>query len=67
MSIHARGSGSTRDAALAGVDVIYHADLATEEDLDAVARAGVPIMPVFTQCQIITQLSEKEGFSAGAR
>ena len=67
VSIHARGSGSTRDAALAGVDVIYHADLATEEDLDAVAHAGVPIMPVFTQCQIITELSEKEGFSVAAR
>lgn len=46
--IHARGAGTTRAAALAGVDIIYHADLATEDDLKFVADAGVPIMPVFT-------------------
>jgi imidazolonepropionase-like amidohydrolase len=47
-----RGSGSTRDSALAGVDWIFHADLATEADLDTVARAGIPIMPAFTQGEI---------------
>jgi imidazolonepropionase-like amidohydrolase len=67
VSIHARGSGSTRDAALAGVDWIFHADRATDEDLDAVAAAGVPIMPVFAQCQIITELTEAEGFDRGMR
>lgn len=53
VSIHSRGSGTTRAAARAGVDWIFHADLATEDDLDAVATAGVPIMPVFTQCHVI--------------
>jgi imidazolonepropionase-like amidohydrolase len=48
VAIHSRGSTSTRAAAKAGVDLIYHADLATEEDLDIVARAGVPIAPVLT-------------------
>lgn len=67
VSIHARGSGSTRDAALAGVDWIFHADLATEEDLDTVAEAGVPIMPVFTQSQIITELDESRGFDRAMR
>lgn len=67
VSIHARGGGSTRDAALAGVDWIFHADLATDEDLDAVAKAGVPIMPVFTQCQIITEQTEAMGFAAAMR
>jgi imidazolonepropionase-like amidohydrolase len=52
VSIHSRGSGSTRDAAHAGVDWIFHADLATEADLDAVAKAGVPIMPAFAQGEI---------------
>jgi len=52
VSIHSRGSGSTRDAALAGVDWIFHADLATDADLDAVAAAGIPIMPVFAQGEI---------------
>lgn len=53
VSIHARGSGSTRASALAGMDWIFHADLATDEDLDAVAKAGIPIMPCFTQCHVI--------------
>jgi imidazolonepropionase-like amidohydrolase len=48
VAIHSRGSTSTRAAAKAGVDLIYHADLATEDDLDIVAKAGVPIAPVLT-------------------
>jgi imidazolonepropionase-like amidohydrolase len=44
VSIHSRGSGSTRDAAPVGVDWIFHADLATEADLENVAAAGIPIM-----------------------
>src|SRR5690606_5999848 len=67
VSIHARGTGSVRDAALAGVDWIFHADWATDEDLDVVAASGVPIMPVFTQCQIITELDESHGFDAAMR
>src|SRR5207249_308267 len=45
VAIHSRGSASTRAAAEAGVDWIIHTDLATEADLDAVARAGIPIVP----------------------
>jgi imidazolonepropionase-like amidohydrolase len=67
VSIHARGSGTTRDAALAGIDWIYHADLATDHDLDAVAKAGMPIMPVFTQCQLITEQGEAQGFASTMR
>lgn len=52
VTIHARGSGTTRDAALAGVDWIFHADFATGADLDIVARAGMPIMPSFAQGEI---------------
>jgi imidazolonepropionase-like amidohydrolase len=48
VTIHSRGSTSTRAAATAGVDLIYHADLATEADLDVVAKAGVAIAPVLT-------------------
>ena len=48
VTIHSRGSGSTRAAAEAGVDWILHADLATESDLDAVAEAGVRVMPTMT-------------------
>jgi imidazolonepropionase-like amidohydrolase len=48
VAIHSRGSTSTRAAAKAGIDLIYHADRATEEDLDIVAKAGMPIAPVLT-------------------
>lgn len=48
ITIHARGSGSTRAAAEAGVDWILHADLATDDDLDAAAQAGMPITPTVT-------------------
>jgi imidazolonepropionase-like amidohydrolase len=48
VTIHWRGSTSTRAAARAGIDLIYHADLATEADLDIIAKAGMPIAPVLT-------------------
>lgn len=48
VTIHSRGAGSTRDAALAGMDWILHADLAEEPDLDAVAEAGTRLMPTAT-------------------
>lgn len=67
VSIHSRGSGSTRDAAVAGVDWIFHADHATDEDLDAVAKAGVPILPAFTQCQLITEQDAEKGFATAMR
>src|SRR6476620_2669813 len=48
VTIHSRGSTSTRAAAKAGVDLIYHGDWATEADLDIIAKAGIPIAPVLT-------------------
>ena len=48
VAIHSRGSTSTRAAAKAGVDLIYHGDWATEADLDLIAKAGMPIAPVLT-------------------
>src|SRR5262249_13424360 len=45
---HSRGSTSTRAAAEAGVDLIYHGDWASEADLDIVAKARIPIAPVLT-------------------
>src|SRR5208337_2417617 len=38
----------TRKQCKAGVDLIYHADLASEDDLDIIAKAGMPIAPVLT-------------------
>jgi imidazolonepropionase-like amidohydrolase len=62
VAIHARGSASTRAAAQAGVDLIYHADLAGEADLDIVAKAGMPIAPVLTSPWIAAEHGAGRGF-----
>jgi imidazolonepropionase-like amidohydrolase len=51
VTIHSRGAGSTRAAAEAGLDWILHADLATADELEVVAEAGVPLMPTMTFLQ----------------
>jgi imidazolonepropionase-like amidohydrolase len=63
ITIHARGSDSTRAAAQAGVDWILHADLATEADLEAVAEAGVRIMPTMTFLMHMLELGRETGRS----
>jgi imidazolonepropionase-like amidohydrolase len=61
VAIHSRGAGSTRAAAEAGVDWIVHADLATERDLEAVAKAGMPILPTATFLSVVIDLGRKIG------
>jgi imidazolonepropionase-like amidohydrolase len=61
VGIHSRGAGSTRAAAEAGVDWIIHADLATDADLDAVAKAGMPIIPTATFLSIAIERGSKVG------
>ena len=61
VTIHSRGSGSTRDAAQAGMDWILHADLATEADLDAVAEAGCRIVPTCTSLRRALELGVESG------
>ena len=61
VAIHSRGSGSTRAAAEAGVDWIVHADLATDADLEAVAKAGMPILPTATFLAMVTEMDGKVG------
>ena len=61
VAIHSRGAGSTRAAAEAGVDWIVHADLATDRDLEAVAKAGMPILPTATFLAVVVELGKKVG------
>lgn len=61
VAIHSRGAGSTRAAAEAGVDWIVHADLATDRDLEAVAKAGMPILPTATFLSVVIDLGNKLG------
>jgi imidazolonepropionase-like amidohydrolase len=64
VAIHSRGAGSTRAAAEAGVDWIIHADLATEADLDAVAAAGIPILPTLTFLATVIEAGGRYGQDA---
>jgi imidazolonepropionase-like amidohydrolase len=61
VAIHSRGAGSTRAAAEAGVDWIIHADLATDRDLEAVAKAGIPILPTATFLAVVIELGNTIG------
>jgi imidazolonepropionase-like amidohydrolase len=45
---HCRNSESTRDAARAGVDLIYHASYLDDEAIEAVIEAGSAMCPTFT-------------------
>src|SRR4029077_18084148 len=48
-------------AAEAVVDWIIHADLATDRDLEAVAKAGIPILPTATFLSVVIELGTKVG------
>jgi imidazolonepropionase-like amidohydrolase len=61
VAIHSRGSASTRAAAEAGVDWIMHTDLATEADLEAVAQAGVRIVPTATFVARVLEVGREVG------
>jgi len=67
VAIHSRGAGSTRAAAEAGVDWIVHADLATDRDLDAVAKAGMPILPTATFLAVVVELGKPIAMEEGLR
>ncbi len=61
VAIHSRGGASTRAAAEAGVDWIIHCDLASEADLDVVARAGAAILPTMTFLATVVEASGRYG------
>ncbi|MBV8505620.1 MAG: amidohydrolase family protein [Alphaproteobacteria bacterium] len=68
VAIHSRGSTSTRAAAKAGVDLIYHGDWASEADLDLIAKAGIPIAPVLTSPWIgVEHGAARRGFADRVR
>jgi imidazolonepropionase-like amidohydrolase len=48
VTAHCRSASSTRDAALAGVDLILHASYIDDEGLEAIVEAGAAICPTFT-------------------
>lgn len=58
---HCRNSASTRDAARAGVDMIYHASYMDDEALEAVLEHGTVLCPTFTLLGNLADYGEKVG------
>ena len=58
---HCRNSDSTRDAARAGVDLIYHASYLDDEAIEAVIEAGSAMCPTFTLLGNLADYGEKVG------
>ncbi|MGE0483234.1 MAG: amidohydrolase family protein [Gammaproteobacteria bacterium] len=64
---HCRGASSTRDAALAGMDMILHATYMDEAALEAVIERRVPIVPTFTFQANLADYGEAIGASPAIR
>ena len=64
---HCRGASSTRDAALAGFDMILHATYMDEEALAVVVDKCVPIVPTFTFQANLADYGAAVGASEGIR
>ena len=58
---HCRNASSTRDAALAGFDMILHASYMDEEALEAVIDKAVPLVPTFTFLANLIEHGDKIG------
>lgn len=64
---HCRNASSTRDAARAGVDIIYHASYMDEEALEAVVESGAILGPVFTFLANLADFGPKAGATPDAQ
>jgi len=62
---HCRNASSTRDAALAGFDMILHATFMDDEALEMVVDKKVPIVPTFTFQANLADYGDKVGADPG--
>lgn len=62
---HCRNASSTRDAALAGFDMILHATHMDEQALEAVIDAKVPVVPTLTFQKLLAEHGHKVGSNTG--
>lgn len=65
VTAHCRNAASTRDAALAGVDLILHASFMDEEGLQAVIDRGSAICPTFTFLANLADYGARVGAGVG--
>ena len=65
VTAHCRNASSTRDAALAGVDLILHGSFMDDEALDAVVASGSALCPTFTFLANLADYGERVGAGVG--
>lgn len=65
VTAHCRNASSTRDAALAGVDLILHASFMDDDGLQAVIDQGAAICPTFTFLANLADYGDRVGAGAG--
>ena len=65
VTAHCRSAASTRDAALAGVDLILHASFMDDEALQAVIDNGAALCPTFTFLANLADYGERVGAGIG--
>jgi imidazolonepropionase-like amidohydrolase len=67
VTAHCRNASSTRDAALAGVDLILHASFIDDEALEAVVDSGAAICPTFTFLANLADYGDAVGAGIGMK
>jgi len=65
VTAHCRNASSTRDAALAGVDLILHASFMDDEGLEAIVASRAAICPTFTFLANLADYGASVGAGAG--
>ncbi len=65
VTAHCRNASSTRDAAIAGVDLILHASFMDDAGLEAVVEHGAAICPTFTFLANLADYGNRVGAGAG--
>lgn len=65
VTAHCRNASSTRDAALAGVDLILHASFMDDEGLEAIVEHGAALCPTFTFLANLADYGDRVGAGAG--
>jgi imidazolonepropionase-like amidohydrolase len=65
VTAHCRNASSTRDAALAGVDLILHASFVDDDGLQAIVDNGAAICPTFTFLANLADYGERVGAGTG--
>jgi imidazolonepropionase-like amidohydrolase len=65
VTAHCRNASSTRDAALAGVDLILHASYMDDEALAAVVDSGAALCPTFTFLANLADYGDRVGAGIG--